>query len=477
MEFIQQIDQLSRLKIDESMKFSTHLYRDIPSKYLEQYLPKYRKIIIRQKTKLNEFETLVRDVGYIELALHELIHEKSPMHYEFDLYDPDNGAEAVLRVMVQHRLIPIRTTTGSSSSFKSLLSFFKKPKDYNVSSRHDKNQELFDILVRKDSTGRMSADDNDDDDDDDVQVFTNSDFDLTSKLDFNRPDSFFVDRNASTTVDLMPYHHGKPSGDDEDLHVHKKTDKKKKKQQKQRSEDDDDDFILQDDGLGSIGFTDADFRIAELNSRVLPSTPSQSKQFDEEDRQMTPMSVDLMQAVEDIEYEMNAGGYNRLSIVPGPIDTSSTAHDDAHRISYSLSYSHSPTSGVSHGRRVLSPQMSDDDSYSDLDYAEKLSDRDRNSAKYDAAVLNSTILTAVTEEGEESSEEDDNNNVKAAGKIDSAPEQRSTAVDQQKHTVIGQNHHQRATTQRSSSKRLEGKKSESESETSFGVSFTDVNDL
>lgn len=95
-------EDLSCLEINETLKIRTTLKQDLPSKYLEQFLPVKKKVVIRQVTKQGELESLYKDVGYIYLNLHEIAKGPEQQEMVFTLIDPDSCAEATIRVDMEY---------------------------------------------------------------------------------------------------------------------------------------------------------------------------------------------------------------------------------------------------------------------------------------------------------------------------------------------------------------------------------------
>ncbi len=196
---IMNIDELARLKINESISFYTSLYQDLPCKYLEKFLPKYRRIVLRQKTKINKLEYLIRDIGYLELPLHELALQPPPLHYEYDLYDPDNGADAVIRVSIDFQiLLNISPRSNSLCNCLKVWRYLRRTQAEPSRDRNIVNQEHFDILKTKGSKlGVYSYSYNSDDDCEQVhQTMSLSDFDVLSQ---HRQNSIFLKRQGQSS--------------------------------------------------------------------------------------------------------------------------------------------------------------------------------------------------------------------------------------------------------------------------------------
>jgi hypothetical protein len=101
---------LIRIPIEETMEMKSTLYQDKSSsnssnssidKKTREYLPKSRKIVIRQISKLNG-DTVYRDIGYIEIALDQLA-TLAPKNkdFEFELIDKEMLAEGSIRVNIE----------------------------------------------------------------------------------------------------------------------------------------------------------------------------------------------------------------------------------------------------------------------------------------------------------------------------------------------------------------------------------------
>lgn len=165
MHRLKDINELLRLPINETLRLKKTLYQDLPSRYLERYLPKNTRIMIRQVTKINDFETIYRDLGYFELKLHEILsnyesnikettqEELDNIIYEYPIVDPEDGAEATIRFSIQIRLKtekndPLNPMI-SSTVVSRIRSFIKPKKSMEFVDRHQVNDELFTILKRR----------------------------------------------------------------------------------------------------------------------------------------------------------------------------------------------------------------------------------------------------------------------------------------------------------------------------------------
>jgi hypothetical protein len=146
--YVWKIGELSNLQINDRIAFSTCLYQDMPSKYLEKYIPNFRRIVIRQRTKINNYEYLIRDIAYFELPLHEICFQQSPVHYEYDLFDPDDGIDAIIHISIEFEILA-NHIPRQPNICQLFAQYLRRPDDDPATTqqdRHSVNQERLDIL-------------------------------------------------------------------------------------------------------------------------------------------------------------------------------------------------------------------------------------------------------------------------------------------------------------------------------------------
>jgi hypothetical protein len=82
------------------MVIKATVYQEKSKKNTNVYLQKSRNIIIRQLSKLKG-DTVYRDIGHLEIKLHEIVSSGKTKYYEFSLIDLDKHAEATVRVSIE----------------------------------------------------------------------------------------------------------------------------------------------------------------------------------------------------------------------------------------------------------------------------------------------------------------------------------------------------------------------------------------
>jgi hypothetical protein len=97
---IKDTKDLLRIPIEETMVIKATLYQEKSKKDTNVYLQKTRNIIIRQLSKLKG-DTVYRDIGHLEIKLHEIVSSGKTRYYEFSLIDLDKHAEATVRVSIE----------------------------------------------------------------------------------------------------------------------------------------------------------------------------------------------------------------------------------------------------------------------------------------------------------------------------------------------------------------------------------------
>lgn len=154
-ETITEINQLARLSVEERLKVYAYVRQSIQGKYINKYKPVYRKVVIRQVTRISEYDDVYRNIGYIELPCHELIKVKEPTEFIFPIMDDDGGVEATVKVIIERKLK--NNPYDGSLSYRagkyiatSIYNFCFPQIIEEVPSRLEVNQEFFEMLRDRD---------------------------------------------------------------------------------------------------------------------------------------------------------------------------------------------------------------------------------------------------------------------------------------------------------------------------------------
>ncbi len=91
------IDELENIEMNETLKFHATLFQKDG-----KYLPKIRKIVIRQNTSLDE-DDVYKDIGYVELPLHKIVEGTHSMNCKLELFDPDHLMKAHINVTIRYK--------------------------------------------------------------------------------------------------------------------------------------------------------------------------------------------------------------------------------------------------------------------------------------------------------------------------------------------------------------------------------------
>lgn len=97
---VKESKDLIRIPIEESLIIRATLFQEKALKDTNNFLPKSRKIVVRQLSKLKG-DTVYRDIGCIEMKLNEIVKSSKIKDYEFELIDNDGHAEATIRANIE----------------------------------------------------------------------------------------------------------------------------------------------------------------------------------------------------------------------------------------------------------------------------------------------------------------------------------------------------------------------------------------
>lgn len=143
---VKEAKDLTRLPIEETMLLRATLYQDKSQKQTNHFHSKIRKIIIRQLSKLRNGDAVYRDIGAIEIPLHEVVSHVGMKDYEMNLRDPEKKAEAILRVSVEWAYYDQIVKEGQSPELKTKWFGLCKPDPTEVPTDPKVSSEFFQRL-------------------------------------------------------------------------------------------------------------------------------------------------------------------------------------------------------------------------------------------------------------------------------------------------------------------------------------------
>jgi hypothetical protein len=94
-------NDLKHIAIDQKIKFRACLLQDLAHRYLERYIPKEKKFIIRQVTEVPGEELYV-DCGFIKLPLHIYAMQPSGQDVIVEFIDPTKKASGTVHLIIEH---------------------------------------------------------------------------------------------------------------------------------------------------------------------------------------------------------------------------------------------------------------------------------------------------------------------------------------------------------------------------------------
>lgn len=94
-------NELRMVHIDEKIKFRTCMFQDLTNRYLEKYLPKNKRFVVRQVTAVTDEELYV-NCGYFELPLDIYAMQPSGQHIEVAFVDPNGKAAGTVYLIIEH---------------------------------------------------------------------------------------------------------------------------------------------------------------------------------------------------------------------------------------------------------------------------------------------------------------------------------------------------------------------------------------
>lgn len=94
-------NDLRMVHVDEKIKFRTCLFQDLTNRYLEKYLPKNKRFVVRQVTAVTDEELYV-NCGYFDLPLDIYAMKQSGLRIEVPFVDPNNKAAGTVFLLIEH---------------------------------------------------------------------------------------------------------------------------------------------------------------------------------------------------------------------------------------------------------------------------------------------------------------------------------------------------------------------------------------
>lgn len=169
---IKDLQQCSNLPLEDVIKVYAILYQTLDEKYREKYKPLTKTLVVRQLTRVNDFEEIYCNVGQVELNLHELMakqqHIMDHIHYdkdvergEFDyvmpIIDPKGLCEGNLFITVAIKVkndpYHIQRDLFVSRLYRGLKScILGKSQKKAIVDRWTANEKYFDVLRKTDQS-------------------------------------------------------------------------------------------------------------------------------------------------------------------------------------------------------------------------------------------------------------------------------------------------------------------------------------
>ena len=91
------------VEVDDCIEFKSKLFQDSAHKELGRFMPKEKKLVLRQTTKIPSGDDVYADVGVLLLPLHLYANRKSGFSEKVEIHDPDRLAKGTVEIFVEHR--------------------------------------------------------------------------------------------------------------------------------------------------------------------------------------------------------------------------------------------------------------------------------------------------------------------------------------------------------------------------------------
>ncbi len=142
--------ELKMVHVDEKIKFRACLLQDTAHRYLEKFLPKQKRFIVRQVTETKDEELYV-NCGHFELSLDIYAMKPSGQEVTVNFVDPSGKASGTVALKVEHepRVVMGHYLPNISRSFKQLFTPSHAVKTRMSQSRLDHNREKLEFVKQK----------------------------------------------------------------------------------------------------------------------------------------------------------------------------------------------------------------------------------------------------------------------------------------------------------------------------------------
>lgn len=136
--------------VGEKIKFRACLLQDTPHRYLEKFLPKQKRFIVRQVTETKDEELYV-NCGHFELSLDIYAMKPSGQEITVNFVDPNGKASGTVTLKVEHepRVVMSHYLPNFSNFFKRLLKPKLTTKNRISKSRLEHNREKLEFIKQK----------------------------------------------------------------------------------------------------------------------------------------------------------------------------------------------------------------------------------------------------------------------------------------------------------------------------------------
>mmetsp|Transcript_62030 Transcript_62030/g.109182 ORF Transcript_62030/g.109182 Transcript_62030/m.109182 type:complete len:994 (-) Transcript_62030:119-3100(-) len=142
--------ELKMVHVDEKIKFRACLLQDTAHRYLEKFLPKLKRFVVRQVTETKDEELYV-NCGHFELALDIYAMKPSGQDVTVNFVDPSGKASGSVVLKVEHepRVVMGHYLPNISRSFKQLFTPTHAAKTRISQSRLDHNREKLEFVKKQ----------------------------------------------------------------------------------------------------------------------------------------------------------------------------------------------------------------------------------------------------------------------------------------------------------------------------------------